>query len=144
MEEFKQPHLELLLAYVNEDHSNAILHLGNLVIDRFITVESLKEAQWHLGNNEYWTWLINALAEINYCTHDMFEYLIAKISIKKSSFNLEHALDALQRCLKVNPVHTLTYLDQKPELQLALVNHVHDPHERISILSLGIIVSATS
>jgi hypothetical protein len=74
----------------------------------------------------------------------MFEYLIWKISMKKSTFNLENALEALQRCLKANTQHTLTYFDHKEELLLALVNHVHDSNERVSSLSLGLIVSATS
>lgn len=53
---------------VNKDMTVAIGHFGNLVIDRFFTAQILDKIQWKIGNNDKWTWLINAFSEIGFCT----------------------------------------------------------------------------
>lgn len=139
-----QQHLAVLLDYVHKDETNAILHLGNLIIERFITVEILEGIQWKLGNNDYWTWLINAMTELGYCSRDMMEYLIWRVIVKKSTLSLENALEALQRCLKHYQQFTMECLENREEFMLAIVNHISDPNEKIFQLSMSMIVTTTS
>ena len=73
---------------VNADITNAIIHLANLVIDRFMTKEILANSEWTIGNSDKWTFLINAFVEIEFCTTEMFEHCVKRIIHKKSNFNL--------------------------------------------------------
>jgi hypothetical protein len=85
-------HLYSLLDLVNKDLTNAIVLLGNFVIDRFIGPQELQAVEWQVGSSEHWPWLIHAFAEVGYCTGDMFELCLKRIIAKRSSFSLEHAL----------------------------------------------------
>lgn len=67
-ENFTMETLEILVQMVNSDVNNAIIHLANLVIDRFLTKDILANITWTIGNNEKWTFLINALVEIEFIT----------------------------------------------------------------------------
>lgn len=120
----------------------AIAHLGNLVIDRVLTAQTLAAQEWRIGHDDLWTWLINAFIEIGYCHPSMLEYCIRRIITKKSSSNLENALDALPKSLKLGSA-CLEYF-RNGEVVLALANHVFDSSERISQLVLSIFTSATS
>jgi hypothetical protein len=141
-EDFTSAHLQLLVELANKDVTNAILHLGNLVIDRFLCLESLEGIEWRIGSNEKWTWLINAFSEIGFCTGDMFQHCLRRIISKRSNFNLENALEVLQKSFKFNE-QAIDYVRQ-PELILALSNHVHEPTDRIGMVALSIFTTITS
>lgn len=87
-EKYKQSDLEIIVEMVNKDMTVAIAHFGNLVIDRFFTAQFLHEIPWKIGNNDKWTWLINAFSEIGFCTAEMLEYVVKRIITKRSNFNL--------------------------------------------------------
>lgn len=120
----------------------AIAHLGNLVIDRVLTAQILEAQEWRIGNDDLWAWLINAFIEIGYCPQPMLEYCMRRIITKKSSSNLENALDGVLKAFKLGPA-CLEYF-RNGEVVLALANHVFDSSERISQLVLSIFTSATS
>lgn len=72
----------------------------------------------------------------------MLDYCVRRVITKRSNSNLENALDALQKALKLGPA-CLSYFRQ-PELVLALANHAFDSCERISMLVLTLLTSASS
>jgi hypothetical protein len=80
--------LKRLVEFVNKDMFLAIAHLGNLVIDRLLTAQSLAAQEWCIGNDDLWAWLINAFTEIGYCPPAMLEYCMRRIITKKSPSNL--------------------------------------------------------
>jgi hypothetical protein len=141
--QYSPQHLETLVEMVNKDMTIAIAHLGNLVIDRFLTAQLLAGIVWKVGANEKWTWLINAFSEIGYCTPEMFEHCMKRIITKRSSFNLENALEFLEKSFKL-PLNSMDYFGRHPELILALSNHIYDSYDRIPLLVLTIFTTATS
>ena len=44
-------HIQILVEMANKDVTNAIIHIGNLVIDRYLTIEILEDIEWRVGNN---------------------------------------------------------------------------------------------
>lgn len=65
-------HLGVLVSLANKDISNALIMLGNLVIDRVVLPEHFKGVEWMIGSSEYWPWLVHSLAEVGFCTREMF------------------------------------------------------------------------
>ena len=141
--EYQGNDLEIIVEMVNKDMTVAIAHFGNLVIDRFFTAQFLDKIQWKLGNNDKWTWLINAFSEIGFCTAEMLEYCVRRIITKRSNFSLENALEAFQKSFKLG-LGSIAYLSNHSELVLALSNHAYDAYDRIPLLVLTILTTATS
>ena len=44
-------HIQILVEMANKDVTNAIIHIGDLVIDRYLTIEILEDIEWRVGNN---------------------------------------------------------------------------------------------
>lgn len=103
--------METLVGLVNKDLPLAIAHMGNLVIDRFLTAQVLSKVEWKFGNSDKWPWMINAFIEIGFCTPEMLEHCVKRVITKRSSFSLENALEALQKAFKLGPA-CLNYFRQ--------------------------------
>jgi len=117
--------------------------MGNLVIDRFLGAEELQQAEWKVGNSEYWSWAIHAFTEVGFCTGEMFEHCVRRIIVKRSSFSLEHALQVLLHSLKLT-ANSTEHLRSNQEVILALANHALDGGDRIPQVVFSIFSSITS
>jgi len=73
----------------------------------------------------------------------MFDYNAKRIIVKKTSDNLFNALEAFHKFLKINKDYSINYLEQSPELIIALCNHVNDPVDKIALSSLTIFSKIT-
>lgn len=74
-----------MIEYANREESNAILQLGNLVIDNGLLASYIGEKIDPLSNDSWW-WLIRTLAVNGYINQPLFSQLIAKL-VKKNSSN---------------------------------------------------------
>ena len=72
-------HVRKLIEWAGKDYNNAIIQLGNLVIDGVFDPKQIGAEEWNLGNSQDWSWLINVLTEANYCTEKMFEYCTRRV-----------------------------------------------------------------
>lgn len=96
-----------------------------------------------MGNSEYWPWVIHTLAEVGFCTPEMYNICLRRIIAKRSSFSLEHALEVLLICFKLTP-QAIDSLKQNQELILALSNRVMENEEKSPQLALSIFSTLTS
>lgn len=122
-EELSREMLVTLIELANEDLPHALIMVGNLVIDRFLSTEILQMLEWRVGESEYWPWVIHTFAEVGFCSADMYNHCIRRIIARRSSFNLEHALEVLLICFKLTP-QAIDTLKNNQELILALSNRI--------------------
>lgn len=102
VEQLCEERLKRLVALASKDHDLALAYLGNLAIDRYLTAQKISSLELLLGNSERWTWVINAFAEIGYCTPVMLNYCVRRIITKRSNASLENALEVLDKAMKLD------------------------------------------
>ena len=87
--------------------------------------------------------MIHTFAEVGFCTPEMYNHCLRRIIARRSSFNLEHALEVLLICFKLTP-QAMETMKQNQELILALSNRVMENEEKSPQLALSIFSTLTS
>lgn len=104
----------------------------------------LEGVKFKLGNNQYWCWFANVLAEAGFMTEDILSYLLERITRKKSQGSLLNALEAFGRCMKQNLSATVALLLNHEKALYSLISHIHDPEDKVVVKALELLVEASS
>lgn len=73
----------MLVSYANEDYANAIIHIGNLLIDEVLVVEEIMGKLEWAGKCVYWSWLARVMIEKRYCDARMINMCCKMIKLAK-------------------------------------------------------------